>query len=237
MAPSKTILQGAVLTALVALLALSTDLLAPALPAIATGFAAEQGAVQLIQSMFVLGFATAQLIYGPVSDRFGRRPVLIAGVALYLVASVGCVFAASAEQLAALRFVQGVGACAGPTLGRAVVRDLYGRERAAKALAYIGAAMGLVPAVAPIIGSYLLVLFGWRSLFMFFVGFSAAALLGVLAVLAESNKWRDPNALDPKRLVGNYLEMLGQRAYLGFCLSVALTYSALFMFLSGSASC
>ncbi len=234
MAPSKTVLQGVVLTALVALLALSTDLLAPALPAIAAGFAADQGTVQLTQSMFVLGFATAQLIYGPVSDRFGRRPVLIAGIALYLIASLGCVFAASAEQLAALRFVQAVGACAGPTLGRAVVRDIYGRERAAKALAYIGAAMGLVPAVAPIIGSYLLVLFGWRSLFVFFAGFSAATLLGVLAIVAESNKWKDPHALNPKRLVRNYLEMLGQRAYLGFSLSVALTYSALFMFLSGS---
>ncbi len=234
MPPAKTITLGAVLVALVAFLAISTDLIAPALPAIAGEFGAAQGTVQLTQSMFMLGFAASQLFYGPLSDRFGRRPILIGGIAIYLVTSAGCYFAQSAEQLAALRFLQAIGACAGPTLGRAVVRDIYGRERAAKALAYIGAAMGLIPAIAPIIGSYLLALFGWRSIFVFLTGFSAAALIGVLAVLAESNKWQDPRALEPRRLLGNYAEMLRQRLYLGFTLAVSLTYSGLFMFLSGS---
>lgn len=234
MPSARTVGLGAVLTALVALGPISTDMYLPAMPAMERALGADVALVQLTLSVFVAGFGVAQLVYGPLSDRFGRRPVLIGGLVIFLLASAGCAMALTIDQLIIARFFQSLGACAGPVLGRAVVRDIYGRERAARALAYIGTAMGLVPAAAPIFGGYLTVWFGWRSNFVAVVGFAAAIMIGVLALLHETNRWREPTATDPRRLIGNYGSLVRSPAYLGYALAVALTYAALFSFLSGS---
>jgi len=123
----------ALLTALVALGPLSTDLYLPSLPSLARYFAVGVDDIQLTLSVFLVGLATAQLVYGPLSDRFGRRPVLLVGLAIYVVASIVCMLAPSVPVLVVARFVQAVGACVGPVLGRAVVRDVYGREGAPRA--------------------------------------------------------------------------------------------------------
>ena len=120
------------LAALFAIGSLSTDMYLPALPAMSRSLGAGVGSVQLTLSVFLVGFAVSQLLLGPLSDRFGRRPVLLAGLAIYLVATVACVFAPGVEALIAARFFQSLGACAGVVLGRAVVRDVHGRARAAR---------------------------------------------------------------------------------------------------------
>ncbi len=221
-------------TALVGFGAISTDLYLPSLPAIGASFGSTTAEVQLTLSVFLVGFAVSQIVYGPLSDRFGRRPVLIGGVAIYLLATLACLAADSIGQLIAARFVQAVGACTGVVLGRAVVRDIYGRERAAKMLSYMGVAMALAPALGPILGGLLQVWFGWRANFLVLAIFGAICLLGVLRVLPETNRWRDPGATDPARLARNYAELARDPVYFGYVLVCSFAYGGIFAFISGS---
>lgn len=220
---------------LVAFAALSVDITIPVLGSFAAAFQVSSAAAQLTLSVFVLGFALAQLLAGPLSDRFGRRPVLIGGVALYVAASAGCIFAESIDQLIAARFVQALGCCAGPVVARAIVRDVYGGERAAKVLAYVATVMGVVPGLAPIVGGILVEEFGWRAIFVALLGFGAAALLGCLLVLDETNRWKDPAAVRPRRLAATYLSLAGERTFLAYVCAVGFTYAAMLSFHSLSA--
>jgi MFS transporter, DHA1 family, multidrug resistance protein len=222
------------LTALVAFGPLSTDLYLPSLPTLVRVFGTDIATVQLTLSVFLVGFAVSQLAYGPLSDRFGRRPVLIGGVTVFVLASAACMLAQSIEQLITARFLQALGSCCGPVLGRAVVRDVYGRERAATVLAYMAMAMAVAPAVGPLLGGFLTSLFGWRANFLFLVGFGVLILAAVWFLLDETNRHRDELALHPRRLAGNYALLLRSRTWLGFTVCIAATYSAMFAFISGS---
>ena len=126
---------------------LSTDLYLPSLPQIGERFAADPGQVQLTLSVFLAGFAISMLGYGPLSDRFGRRPILIGALVLYTLASIACMLATSIEALIVARFFQALGGCAGPVLGRAIVRDVHGAERSAQVLSTLAMAMALAPAI------------------------------------------------------------------------------------------
>ncbi|MGK9169419.1 multidrug effflux MFS transporter [Inquilinus limosus] len=232
MRPSAII--AVVLTLLTGFGPMSTDLYLPSLPALVTAFGSDVATVQLTLSVFLVGFAVAQLVYGPVSDRFGRRPAILAGVVLFTMASIACALATSIEMLILCRFLQALGACCGPVLGRAVVRDLYGPDRAARILAYMSMAMALAPAIGPIIGGVLQEAFGWRANFWVLVGFGALMLASVLALLGESNRHRDPLATSPTRLARNYGALLRHRRYIGYVMIVACGYSAIFTFISGS---
>jgi DHA1 family bicyclomycin/chloramphenicol resistance-like MFS transporter len=225
---------GALLTALVALGPLSTDLYLPSLPTLAEVFATDAARVQLTLSVYLAGFAVAQLAYGALSDRFGRRPVMLGGLVIYFVASLGCLFAASIEQLIAARFVQAIGACAGPVLGRAIVRDAWGPLEAARALAYISGAMALAPLVGPALGGVLTVTFGWQANFALLAIFSGLQVLAVWYWLGETNAHRDPAATQLASMAGNFRVLLADRQYVGCVLALGLSYSALFAFISGS---
>lgn len=222
------------LTALVGFGPMSTDLYLPALPAMQTALATDVATIQLTLSVFLVGFAVSQLIYGPLSDRFGRRPLLIAGVALYTVASVGCAVATSVETLVAWRFLQAVGACCGPVLGRAVVRDLFEREAAARVMSYMAMAMALAPAIGPIIGGVLTEQFGWRSTLWTLVGFGAVILACLIPLLPETNRHKDPTATRPGRLLANWRTCLADRGFTTYTLIVAFSYCGIFTFISGS---
>jgi DHA1 family bicyclomycin/chloramphenicol resistance-like MFS transporter len=178
--------------------------------------------------------AGGMLFYGPLSDRFGRRPVLIAGVAVYVAATVVCLFSPSIEPLIAARFVQGLGACAGPVLGRAVVRDVFGAERAGRVLSYMSMAMAVAPAVGPVLGGYLEVAFGWRAAFTVLLAFSAACLAGLIFLLPETNPEKLPHATRFGALLRNYASLLGHRVYLGYVLCASFGYSGIFIYISGS---
>jgi DHA1 family bicyclomycin/chloramphenicol resistance-like MFS transporter len=225
----------ALLTILVAFAALSVDIAIPVVNTFAAAFNTSSASAQLTLSVFVLAFAFTHLLAGPLSDRFGRRPVLIGGVAVYTMATIACVFAQSIEELIAARFLQGIGCCAGPVVGRAIVRDVYGGERAAKVLAYMSTVMGFVPGVAPIIGGVLVEAFGWRAIFVALLCFGVVAFIGCLFVLDETNKWRDPAAVTPRRLAENYLSFLGDRSFLAYVAATGFTYAAMLSFHSLSA--
>jgi len=218
----------------VALGPISTDLYLPSLPGITRALATDVATVQLTLSLFLVGFAACQLLYGPVSDRFGRRPVLLAGLALYLVATVACMLATTVEALIAARVLQAMGAAAGPVLGRAMVRDCYARDQAARVLAHVGTAMGLAPAIGPILGGFVEVWFGWRGNFALLGLFAAVVLAGAALRLEETNRALNPLALGPRRIASTYLGLLRNRRFLGYAMLAAAGYSGLFAFISGS---
>lgn len=224
---------GALLTALVALGQISTSIYIPSLPFLVDALDTTVGNVNLTLSMFLYGFAICQLVYGPLSDRFGRRPVLVVGVGLYVAASFACVFATSIEMLIAGRLLQGLTACSGPVLGRAIVRDIYGPTRSAKALATIGLALAVSPAVAPIIGGYLQLWFGWRANFVLLGVVGISILTAVTVLLAETNPHRDPRALHPGRLAAAAGTLITDGRYCGYTLSVAFVFAGLMAFTAG----
>ncbi len=224
----------AIVTALVAFGAISTDLYLPSLPAIAVQFQAGAGSVQLTLSVFLVGFAVSQLVYGPLSDRFGRRPVLLAGLALYVAASLACALAGSLALLIVARFCQALGACAGVVLGRAIVRDLHEPAQAAKVLSYIASAMALAPALGPILGGYVEAWLGWRANFLLLVGFGALTWLACLSLLPETNSRRNPEATRIGRSLAIYRELAAHPLYRGYVLICAFGYAGIFAFISGS---
>ncbi len=222
------------LTGLVAFQAISTDLYLASLPTMVEVFATSEGKVQLTLSVFLLGSAVMQLAYGPISDRFGRRPVLRFAIALYVLASLACAMAPTIETLIFFRLMQAVGSCAGVTLGRAVARDLYAPVVAARVLAYMASAMAIAPIVGPMLGSWMTVAFGWQANFLFLAGFGAICLIGLYTLLDETNLHPDPTAIAPKRILSNYVSLLGDRVFLGYALAVTLAYCGIFSFISGS---
>ena len=223
------------LTMLAAIGPVSTDLYLPSLPTIGAVFGASVSQTQLTLSFFIAGFAVGTLFYGPVSDRLGRRPALLTGLVLYTFASLACAFVDSIELLIALRFVEALGGCAGAVLSRAVVRDLFAREDGARIMSYMASAMALAPAVAPIIGGWIHLAFGWRGQFFALAGLGAALSVAGAFMLGETNKQLNPNATDPARLARNVAQLLRHRAFLGYALTSGFSYGGLFSFISGGA--
>ena len=221
------------LAGVVAVGPLSTDMYLPSLPDMTRLFGTEVSMVQLTLSVFVAGFAVAQLVYGPLSDRYGRRPLLLGGLGLFFAASLACAFATTIEALIALRFVQAVGACAGPVLG-AIVRDLHDCEGAARMLSYLGAVMGFAQAAGPVIGGTLHAAFGWQANFFALAALGGGSWLLVRFLLRETLAHPDPHALDARRLGANYAAILSDRDFVGYGLTGAFAFAGLFAFISGS---
>lgn len=213
---------------------LSTDLYLASLPSLATVFDVPPSTVQLTLSLFAIGFGGAQLIIGPLSDRFGRRPVLLYGLALYVVSSALCGFAPSIELLIAARFLQALGCCAAVIIARAIVRDAYHPEHSARVVARASSWLSLAPLLAPILGSYLQMAFGWRAAFAAVGLFSAALLALTFFRFPETNSHKNPRATQLAGLLANYRLVLGSREFWRHTLPGALSYGALFSFISGS---
>ncbi len=229
-----SIAVAAVLTAVVALGPLSTDMYLPSLPDLVRVFDTDVPSVQLTLSVYLVAFAFAMLIYGPLSDRFGRRPVMLGGLSLYVAASVACIYAGTIEELVVFRFFQAVGGCAGPVLGRAIVRDVWGPEKSATVLAYMGTAMAMAPAVAPVLGGFLHAWVGWWATFVVLAVFSGICLVLVYAMVGETNQHKNPDATSPRGLIVNYVDLLKHRTYIGYVLTISASYSVIFCFISGS---
>lgn len=213
---------------------LSTDLYLASLPGLATGFNVSPSIVQLTLSLFVTGFGAAQLVIGPLSDRFGRRPVLLGGLGIYLAASALCVFAPSIEVLIGARFLQAIGCCSAVIIARAIVRDAYAPEDSAKVIARAASWLSLAPIFGPILGSYLQVGFGWRAAFVALCLFSAGLLTLVILRLPETNTHKNPQATQWRGLLANYRLVLGAREFWSHALPGAFSYGAIFCFISGS---
>ena len=222
------------LSALTALGPLATDMYLPAMPAMATAFDIGPNQIQLTLSIYMAGFATAQLLCGPFSDRFGRKPVMILGFALFLLASLMCAFAPSIEWLLVGRFLQALGGATGPVLGRAAVRDIYGPLEAGRILSYMASIMSLAPALAPVIGAGLLLFFGWESVFLLLALYAAIMLPLLILALPEPLPSERRQSIHPRVIVDNFRMLLGQQLFIGYTLTNSIAFSGLFAYLSGS---
>ncbi len=220
--------------ALTALGPLSTDFYLPALPAIARALHTDSAGVQLTLSVYLLGFGAGQLLVGPLSDRFGRRPVMLWGMLVFLLSSAVCVLADSLATLVAARLVQAFGACVGPVLGRAVVRDLYGPADSARMLSHVSTATALAPLLAPLLGGWLTAAWGWRATFVALALYACVLMLAVWLLLKETNRHPDADALRPARMLTNYRTLLVDPIYRSALLIGCGAFAALFAFISGS---
>ncbi|MCC7275796.1 MAG: multidrug effflux MFS transporter [Alphaproteobacteria bacterium] len=218
------------LTALATLTSISIAIYVPAMPALATDLGAPMGMVQLTVSVFLAGIGLGQLLFGPASDRFGRRRPLLLGLVVYGIGSVACALAPTIELLLVGRALQAAGGCAGMSLVRAIVRDTYPRERMAFALSTITGATAISPALAPILGSQIFLAFGWRADFVFLAGFAGLLLVLAATMLPETNQHRDPAALAPARLAANYGGLLRNRTFLGHMAAGGLTLAGTFAY-------
>ncbi len=213
---------------------LATDFYLASLPGLTRTFATSAATVQLTLSVFVLTFGTMQLIIGPVSDRLGRLPVLLAGIALYGAASVACALAPSIEILIGARLVQAVGCCAAVVVARAVIRDVHDAQAGARVLAQASTILALGPLFGPILGSVLEVRFGHRATFVVLALVAIALLVVTMRTLTETNRHPDRAATRSRTLAANYRLVLRSPEFRAYTLLGAATYGGLFAFISGS---
>ncbi len=229
-----TALVCVVVTGLVALAPMSTDIAIPALPAIGRALDATPGQVGMMISLFALGVGVMQLVYGPLSDRFGRRRVLMAALVIYVLTTVGIVVAPNIESLVVLRFLQAIGACAGTVLGRAIVRDMFDRDRAGQVLGYVMTAMTVLPGLGPIVGGELLVALGWRAVFGLILAIGLVIALSTWRYLPETLDKADRQPVDPCQILRHFGVMLRHRGYLGFTCAICGAFVALFGYIAGA---
>ena len=229
-----TLALTVVLALLTALGPLSTDMYLPSLPAIARALGADTARTQLTLSLFLVGFAVGQLIWGPLSDRFGRRPVLLTGLAIFIVATGACALAPSIDWLIAMRALQAFGGSGPIVLGRAIVRDLYEGPRAGRELARMGTIMGVVPAVAPILGGVLQAHFDWRASFVVTIAGALALGAVVMAALPETARSIGTGSVSPRGIFRSFVSLSHHRSFRTYAGLSALAYSGLFAFISGS---
>lgn len=214
----------------------SIDLYLPALPSIARHFSVDNGYIQQSMSSFFIGLGIGQLVYGPLSDRTGRRQPLIWGLALFAVASLALVFAPTAEWLIAGRFFQAIGACSGMVIARAVVRDRFETTESARMFSLLMLVLAVAPMLAPSVGALLLAYFGWQSIFVALtilaIGITIASLLWLKETLPPEFR---ALALNENPLV-SYRAAITNREVLGYLLCGAGNAAAMLTYLSGSAS-
>jgi DHA1 family bicyclomycin/chloramphenicol resistance-like MFS transporter len=222
----------ALLVLVTAIAPAALHMLVPSLPLLAAVFDAPAANVQLVLTLFLVGIATGQLVYGPVSDRFGRRPVLIAGLVLFLVGTALCGLAWSLPVLIVGRMIEACGGCAGMVLGRAIVRDLFDRERSASAIATITMAMSLAPSISPAIGAYLAEWIGWRADFALLGAVGAAVLVLTVAKLEETHA--APASVSLAGMTRSFVLLLRSPAFRGFAFCTAFTSASWFTFLASA---
>ncbi|BAZ13397.1 major facilitator superfamily protein [Calothrix sp. NIES-4071] len=225
-----TILLGA----LSALPPFSIDMALPAFPKISATLSTSPGAVGLTLSLFMLGFAVAQLGFGPLSDRYGRKPVLLAGCGIFALAGAMCATTPSISTLIAWRLVQGAGAGAGMVVTLAIVRDLFDGHSSRAQLSYVNMVMSVAPMIAPTIGGWVLAIYGWRAIYGVLAIGGLLLVLAVAIGLSESNAQGDVNAIKPRRLINNYGHILSNPICLGYALVNALTFGCMFAYIAGS---
>jgi len=224
----------ALLAALSAVGPLTTDMYLPSLPDIVRLLGATTADGQLTISAYLVGFAVGQVVYGPLSDRHGRKPVLIGAIALYCFASLLCALSVSIHMLIAARALQAFGGCGGIVLARAVVRDLYSGSRAGRELSLIGSVMALAPVLAPIGGGILQAAFGWRSVFFTLVLAGLSGMVTIWLLLPETLALRAAEPVSFGSILKSYRVVARDAAYLAYSGLATTSYAGLFAWISAS---
>ena len=224
-----------ILSVLMAFASISTDLYLPALPTMAIALRAEAGTVELTISGYLIGFSLGQLLWGPVSDRHGRRLPIAIGLVLFIAGSAGCALSTSAPMLVGWRALQAVGACASVVLARAMVRDLYTGHRAAQMMSTLMTVMAIAPLLGPSVGGLILHVASWRAIFWTLVGVGLATL-AALYVLPETLPLERRNRQPLRRAVAGYAELLRHRRVLGYAGVGGFFYGGIYAYIAGTPS-
>ena len=226
----------ALIAAMTAMTAMTIDINLPAIPVTAADLGTSLTMAQLTVTVFFGGFAVGQLLWGSLSDRIGRKPGILIGTVLYEIATVGCALAPDIETLLTLRVIQGIGAGAGAVLGRAIVRDLFQGAQMARILSLVMAAFILAPIVAPSIGAVILTFASWRWIFGFLAIYGAVVLVLAAVFLDETLKVKDPNALDPTRLLRSFAVVFHDPRSRSWAAVVTLALGPLTVYLANSSA-
>jgi DHA1 family bicyclomycin/chloramphenicol resistance-like MFS transporter len=224
----------ALLAAMTAIGPLSTDMYLPSLPDIARHLSASTAQVQLTISSYLVGFAVGQIVYGPVSDRHGRKPVLLAALGLFSGATLVCALSTSIDMLIAARFVQALGGSGCIMVARAIVRDLYSGNRAGRELSVMGSVMALAPVIAPVAGGVLQTGFGWRSIFVALVVVGIVGISTIWLLLPETLTRRASEPVSPASMLRSYGIVSRNPAYLAYMGLATGSYAGLFAWISGA---
>lgn len=223
----------AALSVLMAFGPISTDMYLPAMPRMAQALGVSPSQVQLTLSSFLIGFGVGQLLWGPLGDRYGRRGPMMAGIALYLIATAGCALGTSLTELIVWRTLQALGASTGPVLARAMVRDTHDREEGARALSTLMLVMAVAPLLAPLLGGQVLLWLDWQAIFWMQAGFGIVALVAVLQL--KETLPRDQRATaHPRHVAHAYIEMMTARRFLLPALPGAFFYAGAFSYIAGT---
>ncbi|AOF85553.1 drug resistance transporter, Bcr/CflA subfamily protein [Hydrogenophaga sp. RAC07] len=222
------------LSLLLGLQPIATDLYLPALPALTEGFGAAMSQAQLTLTALLLAFGVSQMFWGPLSDRFGRRPILLIGMSAFVVASVGSTFSPSIEQLIVWRAVQGAAMGAGVMCARAVVRDLYAPTEGARMMSKGLTGLGVIACASAPLGGFLSDLLGWRLSLMAVAVFGAITLAVIAWRFKETLAAKNPRALQPGMLLGTWVQIARHPTFWAFALLSAASYCGLFTFLAAS---
>ncbi|MBR1191492.1 multidrug effflux MFS transporter [Bradyrhizobium sp. AUGA SZCCT0160] len=217
------------LVAMMGVAPISLYLLVPALPVLATTFGRDISIAQMTVSLFMVGIACSQIIMGPLSDRFGRRPVLLCGLALMVAASVGCIFAETLPQLIAARFLQALGGATGMVVSRAIIRDLYSRERISSMISLVIAVMMIAQMLSPLTGGLLETAFGWRAIFYLITAASLTITVVIAFMLPETRGERGADSSFRRDIGG----LITSRAFIGYALCQVLASQIIFAFAGG----
>lgn len=213
---------------------ISIDMYLPGLPTLARYFHTSALATQLTLASFFVGFALGQLFFGPVSDRFGRRKPLFFGIFIYIIASLGCAFVPSIKWLIILRFFQGLGACSGTVISKAVVRDSFPSAEAPHVFATLILIMGVVPILAPLVGGYILVYASWQAIFWVLTCFGVMILLATQVYLPETHSPTLVHSLAVQNVVSRYLQIASDKSFMGFASVYSLSFAGLFAYIAGA---
>jgi len=228
--PGWLLLMGA----LTAIGPISIDMYLPAFPEMAANLGATGSQVERTLAAYLIGMAGAQLIYGPLADRFGRKPPLYGALIVYILASAGCALAPTVEFLTICRVVQAMGGAAGMVISRAVVRDHYSTQEAARALSMLMLVMGIAPILAPLVGGQVLALAGWRAIFAVITVAGIALLMAVSRIMVESLPLEKQVALSWGHIFRTYWGLMTHRRFVAFALSGGMGSATMFGYIVAS---
>jgi MFS transporter, DHA1 family, multidrug resistance protein len=231
--PARSIKLLVVLGALMSFASISTDIYLPAMPQIATDLHTSGGDIEFTLSAFLFGYSFGQLLWGPIGDRYGRKWPIVCGVLLFVAGSAGCAFATSGTDMIIWRVVQAVGACVGPVLARAMVRDLYEKQAAAKTLSTLMLLSNIAPLLGPLAGGQILTIAPWRMIFWVLVFFGL--IIAVASACLNETLPRARRSTEPfAKAFSGYPSMLKDRAFLGYALSGGFFYAGIYAYIAGT---
>ena len=222
----------AILIAISSLSPLAMNIYLPSMAGMMKAFSATAGEIQLTMSFYFIAIAVAQIGLGPLSDQYGRRPVIVWGMALFVVGSILCLLAPTVETLIAARVIQAIGGGTGLVLGRAIVRDMFGREQAASMIGYVTMGMAVAPTIGPVIGGFMDAQYGWRGGFVLMLIFGVGVTIAAYLYLPETNRHR--TEISFRKIADGYRQLMREKMFWAFCLCAVSTAWLYFSYLGGA---